>query len=700
MSRPKTTDAFSELLNPVKDPERSFAINIAELLQSYVKSFLEGSVNFNSAALMIQGSSSIYGKKVEYLHNLATKLYASLLKHKKDDGAKKDTKEREKHTRESKFSDPFCSTEIKLGKNLSCLRKKFASKNSTNKKTSKKSDKKFTFTPVDLFPLEGEDKGMELLDVHGQSLGNKYEFTLNKCKVTSSGWLLLPTVSPDLIPSEFSTPDYTTVNEYSDDNMCNDLDSQSPESSPLDEGYPPSSGESATPATQQSSQGVSSVPSSQGTDEGVGSLPCTPLESGSQPESGTADKDSSQLESNDNTPAANGASTETPMEGTEEGPVLDGLNHSIEGNENIPLEDADVAPRPRRSTRQALKLCQIQEDEAKKQGGENQATTLAKDESSVVKRAIQKKNTYNLPSKLRTKNGTAIDPVSAFCARTFFSMDRKYPKSSSPHSFEVRAFQNHNDLFNKFRSLQASLSNINQRRKEKGNAAALEENDDIDEEVDIEGVESNLDDPVANEDVISKPLEARDIVIENNPGLLPMPVYENENPLAEDEPIFPDDGEFFDDELSAYDDKELEDSFANAARLQCDLFREDLQKYIQTSDISQRIHAWEGTMKPFLEGLNKREEFDINLYGSRILNAFEDSNRKQTITFRNFCKGKEKWEIHRYFMALLPLVNIGNVSIEAEQLGDGEEDILVTLLSRKMHHKELEEFGHNEGEHS
>ncbi|KAF8770845.1 Condensin-2 complex subunit H2 like protein [Argiope bruennichi] len=237
-------------------------------------------------------------------------------------------------------------------------------------------------------------------------------------------------------------------------------------------------------------------------------------------------------------------------------------------------------------------------------------------------------------------------------------MDRKYPKSSSPHSFEVRAFQNHNDLFNKFRSLQASLSNINQRRKEKGNAAALEENDDIDEEVDIEGVESNLDDPVANEDVISKPLEARDIVIENNPGLLPMPVYENENPLAEDEPIFPDD------------------------------------------DISQRIHAWEGTMKPFLEGLNKREEFDINLYGSRILNAFEDSNRKQTITFRNFCKGKEKWEIHRYFMALLPLVNIGNVSIEAEQLGDGEEDILVTLLSRKMHHKELEEFGHNEGEHS
>ncbi|GBM25349.1 hypothetical protein AVEN_12293-1 [Araneus ventricosus] len=165
MSRSKTTEAFSELLNPVKDPESSFAINISELLQSYVRSFVEGSVNFNSAALMIQGSSSIYGKKVEYLHNLATKLYASLLKHKKEDGAKKEIKEREKHSKESKFSDPFCSTEIKLGKNLSCLRKKFAAKNAASKKTSKKSDKKCTYTPVDLLPLEGEEKGMDLKEL-------------------------------------------------------------------------------------------------------------------------------------------------------------------------------------------------------------------------------------------------------------------------------------------------------------------------------------------------------------------------------------------------------------------------------------------------------------------------------------------------------------------------------------------------------
>ncbi|GBM21701.1 hypothetical protein AVEN_190170-1, partial [Araneus ventricosus] len=69
----------------------------------------------------------------------------------------------------------------------------------------------------------------------------------------------------------------------------------------------------------------------------------------------------------------------------------------------------------------------------------------------------------------------------------------------------------------------------------------------------------------------------------------------------EDEPMFVED--HLDDGLSAYNDKELEDSFTNAARLQCDLFREDLQQYVQTSDISERVHAWEATMKPFLEEL-------------------------------------------------------------------------------------------------
>ncbi|GIY84646.1 hypothetical protein CEXT_718131 [Caerostris extrusa] len=48
--------------------------------------FVEGRVspNFNSAALLLQGSSNIYGKKVEFLYNLTSKLCECLLKNKQD----------------------------------------------------------------------------------------------------------------------------------------------------------------------------------------------------------------------------------------------------------------------------------------------------------------------------------------------------------------------------------------------------------------------------------------------------------------------------------------------------------------------------------------------------------------------------------------------------------------------------------------
>lgn len=59
----------------------------------------------------------------------------------------------------------------------------------------------------------------------------------------------------------------------------------------------------------------------------------------------------------------------------------------------------------------------------------------------------------------------------------------------------------------------------------------------------------------------------------------------------------------------------------------------------------------------------QRGSFDINLYGSQILNSFEDTTRKQTKTFRELCRNMEKWEIHRYFMAVLPLVSTSSSSM-------------------------------------
>ncbi|GFU04897.1 condensin-2 complex subunit H2 [Nephila pilipes] len=743
---------YKDLLNPIKDPEQSFTINLSELLQRYVKMFSDGEVpaNFNSAALLLQGSCSIYGKRVEYLYTLAHKLNRLLL-NKKEDKTKKDPKE--KQTKESKFSDPFCATEIKRGKNLSCLRKKLSAK-SANKKASKKvSDKRFTFVPVDLLPLEGEEKGDVFYDTRGEVVGNKGDYTLNKCRVTKSGWLLLPTVSPELVESDPSSPDYTIEEQMYN---CTPQDSDMPESTPADEGYPPSTGCSGTPGSEDgcsqtpgSEDGCSQTPGSddpcsqgalsQGTDEGLGSLPCTPQESDSQTDSVTnTPMDAiSQPELEDESPDNDFSPSETPMEGVEENAIGD-ANLSPEGIENIPIGDADVGRKPRRSMRQALKLCQLEESVASKEQEEN-ALQKQVEEVAAIKRGVEKKKTSNLPSKLKAKEkrNENIFSASEFCARTFFSLDAKFQKNCV-HVLGVSSFKKNSFLYRKFLRIAKSLklSIRRKKRRKKNNNVVVDESADVDigEMEDLQEFlehddddDDDEDDDDDNEEKVPR-LDDDDIVIESNPPSVMS--LDNNNPTAEEEPacIYTEDVELPCDndepppcvvesprvtnarpssggdgnnQEDAEDDIDSDDHyFREAAIMQVNLYKEELQQYIQTSDIMERFHEWEGIMRPYLEGLKQRSNFDINLYGSNILDAFGNTNRKQTITFRNFCRNKEKYEIHRYFMALLPLVNVGNVSIEIENRKDGSEDILVTLLSRKMHHTELEEFGHTSGEHS
>ncbi|GIX95325.1 CNDH2_C domain-containing protein, partial [Caerostris extrusa] len=350
------------------------------------------------------------------------------------------------------------------------------------------------------------------------------------------------------------------------------------------------------------------------------------------------------------------------------------------GIENIPLDDADVAPKPRRSMRNALKVCQL--DGEPTNAAQNQVDMVA------IRKLIQKKNTCNLPAKLKGEEILALNPASEFCARAYFGLDENLKQKVCLPTFGVSSFVCNSKIRGKLLQIYDRML----LRREKRGGAPIPVPDGEDNDVDIDRVE-NLNDPDPDNMFETPNLEAPDIAVEND-LVQPIPLISDENPIAEEEPVM--NGNDGNDD--SYD--MIEDSFEAAAKLQCRIFKEELIHYVRTSDIAEKLIEWEKTVKPFLEKLKGRENFDINLYGSRILNSFSDNNRKQTVTFRNFCQGKEKWEIHRYFMALLPLVNVGNVTIETDELSDGDEDILVTLLSRKMHHKELEEFGHGEGEHT
>lgn len=69
---------YASLLQPIRDLTENWDIDIAHLLEDYlddldhIRLTIHGqeNLNFAEAALVIQGSTSIYSKKVEYLYNL------------------------------------------------------------------------------------------------------------------------------------------------------------------------------------------------------------------------------------------------------------------------------------------------------------------------------------------------------------------------------------------------------------------------------------------------------------------------------------------------------------------------------------------------------------------------------------------------------------------------------------------------------
>lgn len=69
---------FSSLLQPIRNLTENWDINIAYLLEDYLEELeviqlsFQGysNLNFAEAALLIQGSTIIYSRKVEYLYSL------------------------------------------------------------------------------------------------------------------------------------------------------------------------------------------------------------------------------------------------------------------------------------------------------------------------------------------------------------------------------------------------------------------------------------------------------------------------------------------------------------------------------------------------------------------------------------------------------------------------------------------------------
>lgn len=139
-------------------------------------------------------------------------------------------------------------------------------------------------------------------------------------------------------------------------------------------------------------------------------------------------------------------------------------------------------------------------------------------------------------------------------------------------------------------------------------------------------------------------------------------------------------------------DEPPENSYENLVHNYMREYNEPMSEF-QLSDLQKRVADWETRIRPLLDMEEERETYNIRTYCNRVLDHFSDAPSKQTLRFSSICKGKPVWEVPRYFASTLQLANSYNVELETDGvMEEGMDTLQLTLLSRKQHFHELEEF--------
>ena len=194
---------FVELLKPIKDLTVNWSVPLAKYLQEYYEELTElqinldgknTKVNFAEAALFLQGTASVYSKKVEFLWQNVLKMLDLLASKKALEEADDNDPENEgkKRSKKSAFDDSqFKLVSIELARNTN-----LKSEN-VNSVHSRKMTLKFIFvTPRQLIEKEGKEQKTTRVNMYLKSgnakydlLGQKEEFRVNSQFALGTGMI-------------------------------------------------------------------------------------------------------------------------------------------------------------------------------------------------------------------------------------------------------------------------------------------------------------------------------------------------------------------------------------------------------------------------------------------------------------------------------------------------------------------------------
>ena len=106
-----------------------------------------------------------------------------------------------------------------------------------------------------------------------------------------------------------------------------------------------------------------------------------------------------------------------------------------------------------------------------------------------------------------------------------------------------------------------------------------------------------------------------------------------------------------------------DNNYEDSCKIHIEAHRKAFIEFSETSDLETRVSLWRSRIEPVLLAEEQHPIFDINSYEHRIVDETTEMNPEGEMDFVRLVKGKEKWDICRYFLSSLMLANQGNIDI-------------------------------------
>ncbi|XP_044085382.1 condensin-2 complex subunit H2 isoform X1 [Neovison vison] len=132
-------------------------------------------------------------------------------------------------------------------------------------------------------------------------------------------------------------------------------------------------------------------------------------------------------------------------------------------------------------------------------------------------------------------------------------------------------------------------------------------------------------------------------------------------------------------------------SYEELVRRNVELFIATSQKFVQETELSQRIRDWEDTLQPLLQEQEQHVPFDIHTYGDQVVSRFSQLN--QWCPFAELVAGQPAFEVCRSMLASLQLANDHTVEITQQPGLEAAVDTMsLRLLTHQRAHKRFQTY--------